>query len=459
MRRVVIGISESGRFPEGKGRGARDDLVAAYPPPEWDVTLSLPAVHATAMVLVDYALGGSSTPTAWPHAVASRVPAAVKSEWMLLRPIVAHGTVWRDFVLFRLGRDDAAQHEWRAYREWTARLPDEEMQALVVEGVLSGLRYYRENMKPMPEVEDCLAAVGTRAPDRQVLAERNVLPTAVRALAASWGAPVEAVPELAAHPPRLRRALLRMMDAVWELGFGRLWTERLPRLRRAAVAATRRLEEAAAPRRSGAGGGGAAVPAGVDELVLAATGRQLASSVLDRMRSASRVVFFPGLELGQFISVEEAGYGWPEHERPGEWRVFYDPLAVPRAAGGPGSPGRGTAPALPGDLAESSEPDDGSEPGPALDFDTAAAGLAALGDPTRLAVVLALQRDGEMFAGEVAERLGVHPSTASRHLAQLEAAGLVRVRRDGKLKFYAVEADKIQAIGAFLRQRFRPEGP
>src|SRR5690606_30169300 len=422
MRRVVIGISESGRFPEGDGRGARDDLVAAYPPPEWDVTLSLPAVHATAMVLVDYALGGSSTPTAWPHAVASRVPAAVKSEWMLLRPIVAHGTVWRDFVLFRLGRDDAAQHEWRAYREWTARLPDEEMSAPVVEGDLSGLRYYRENMKPMPEVEDCLAAVGTRAPDRQVLAERNVLPTAVRALAASWGAPVEAVPELAAHPPRLRRALLRMMDAVWELGFGRLWTERLPRLRRAAV----------------------------DELVLAATGRQLASSVLDRMRSASRVVFFPGLELGQFISVEEAGYGWPEHERPGEWRVFYDPLAVPRAAGGPGSPGRGTAPALPGDLAESSEPDDGSEPGPALDFDTAAAGLAALGDPTRLAVVLALQRDGEMFAGEVAERLGVHPSTASRHLAQLEAAGLVRVRRDGKLKFYAVEADKIQAIGAFL---------
>ncbi len=56
-----------------RGR-AGDDLVAAYPPPEWDVVLSLPAVQATALVFVDYALYGASTPTSWPRDVAQRVP-------------------------------------------------------------------------------------------------------------------------------------------------------------------------------------------------------------------------------------------------------------------------------------------------------------------------------------------------------------------------------------------------
>src|SRR5690606_21677060 len=277
---------------------AGDDLIAAYPPPEWDVALSLPAIHATAVVLVDYAMHGSDTPTGWPHAVANSVSGDVRAEWQLLRPLIAHGTVWRDFVLFQLDRGDAAQQNWDAFREWTAALTDDAVRTLTVEGVLSGLRYYRENMNPMPVVERHLAAVGTRAPARTALAEPDVLRPAVEALAASWNAPVEGVAALAFDPLRMKRVLLNMLDAVWHHGFAELWTMNVPRLRRAVVAATRRLEEAAAAGRAGAAGTESPVPPGLGELVLAATGRQLASSVLDRMRSAERVVFFPGLEMG-----------------------------------------------------------------------------------------------------------------------------------------------------------------
>src|SRR5690606_10822506 len=99
---------------------------------------------------------------------------------------------------------------------------------------------------------------------------------------------------LACVAPSWRRPLDRRR--VWRRAFAELWTVSVPRLRRAAGATTRRLGGAVAPRRAGAAGPESPVPPGLGELVLAATGRQLASSVLGRMRSAERVVFFPGLE-------------------------------------------------------------------------------------------------------------------------------------------------------------------
>lgn len=452
MELAVHIVSDTKKFLANEPRRAGDDLFAAYPPPEWDVVLSLPAVQATALVLVDYALYGGNTPTSWPKDVAKRVPTDVESEWRLLRPLIAHGTVWRDFVLFKLDGDDAAQRDRSTFRAWTAALTDDDVRNLVVEGVLSGLRYYRDNMTPMDTVERYLEAVGTRVPERASLTEPDVLRAAVGALAASWSAPVDAVMELAFDAPRLRAALLSMLDAVWENGFGEAWGANLPRLRRAAGSATRRLEEAAASGNFGTGGRPPVSPS-LGELVLTATGRQLASSVLDQMSSAGRIVFFPGIELGEFISVEEAGYGWPPYERPREWRIFYEPLTRAVAPNSSRS-SRTYASAMPGDLAAHAADDERKPAGEELPVDEAATVLEALGDRTRLAIVQSLHAHGEMFTGEVAERLGVHASTASRHLAQLEAAQLVRVRRDGKLKFYSVEPETIRAIAAFLHQQF-----
>ena len=54
----------------------------------------------------------------------------------------------------------------------------------------------------------------------------------------------------------------------------------------------------------------------------------------------------------------------------------------------------------------------------------------ALADPTRLGLLLALQR-GETAVGELAGLLNQPQSTVSRHLATLRHAGLVTTRRDG----------------------------
>jgi|APTNR8051073442_1049403.scaffolds.fasta_scaffold00006_351 ArsR family transcriptional regulator len=61
--------------------------------------------------------------------------------------------------------------------------------------------------------------------------------------------------------------------------------------------------------------------------------------------------------------------------------------------------------------------------------------FAALSDPTRLRLLLAL-RGGELCACQLIELVGLAPSTVSKHLALLRAAGLVAARKDGRWVHY-----------------------
>lgn len=76
----------------------------------------------------------------------------------------------------------------------------------------------------------------------------------------------------------------------------------------------------------------------------------------------------------------------------------------------------------------------------------------ALGDPTRLRIV-DLLLDGELYAQEIVSRLGVAQSAASRHLSQLERAGIVSVNARRGSKYYAVNAEKLDALSAALSSR------
>lgn len=76
----------------------------------------------------------------------------------------------------------------------------------------------------------------------------------------------------------------------------------------------------------------------------------------------------------------------------------------------------------------------------------------ALGDPTRLRIV-DLLLDGELYAQEIVGRLGVAQSAASRHLSQLERAGLVSVSARRGSKYYAVNAEKLDALSSALSNR------
>ncbi len=65
--------------------------------------------------------------------------------------------------------------------------------------------------------------------------------------------------------------------------------------------------------------------------------------------------------------------------------------------------------------------------------------LKAAGDPTRTRI-LKLLEDGGLCVCQVQAVLRLAPSTVSKHLAILRAAGLVEDRRDGKWIEYALAA-------------------
>lgn len=61
----------------------------------------------------------------------------------------------------------------------------------------------------------------------------------------------------------------------------------------------------------------------------------------------------------------------------------------------------------------------------------------ALSDEQRLRI-LHLLRDHELYAQEIVERTGLHQSVVSRHLSFMTAVGLLIPRREGNMKFFAL---------------------
>ena len=65
----------------------------------------------------------------------------------------------------------------------------------------------------------------------------------------------------------------------------------------------------------------------------------------------------------------------------------------------------------------------------------------AMGDETRLAILLLILRHGEICVCDVEGALGVSQSKASRHLRYLRNAGLLADRRDGVWVYYNIPKD------------------
>lgn len=61
-----------------------------------------------------------------------------------------------------------------------------------------------------------------------------------------------------------------------------------------------------------------------------------------------------------------------------------------------------------------------------------------LGDPTRVRILDAL-REGELCVNDLATRIALSESAVSHQLRLLRTMRLVRVRRDGRMAFYAVD--------------------
>lgn len=76
--------------------------------------------------------------------------------------------------------------------------------------------------------------------------------------------------------------------------------------------------------------------------------------------------------------------------------------------------------------------------------------LRALADATRQGILRALG-DGELRASDIAARFDSARPTISKHLKVLRDAGLVRVRVDGRERWYAIEPGPLKLAAARMR--------
>ena len=89
-----------------------------------------------------------------------------------------------------------------------------------------------------------------------------------------------------------------------------------------------------------------------------------------------------------------------------------------------------------------------------MDQAEAVMALGALAQETRIQLYRLLVTSGPegLSAGNIAERLGVIPSSLSFHLQHLVHAGLITQRRTGRLMIYAVEYEAMDALLAYLAE-------
>jgi DNA-binding transcriptional ArsR family regulator len=92
---------------------------------------------------------------------------------------------------------------------------------------------------------------------------------------------------------------------------------------------------------------------------------------------------------------------------------------------------------------------------PARETDIAGV-AAAIGDPSRARVLLALAEGGALPAGALAAEAGVSPSTISEHLAKLLDAKLLTVERDGRRRYYRLATPEVARALEWLARIAQP---
>ncbi|PLZ02680.1 transcriptional regulator [Burkholderia sp. WAC0059] len=89
-----------------------------------------------------------------------------------------------------------------------------------------------------------------------------------------------------------------------------------------------------------------------------------------------------------------------------------------------------------------------------MDSNLVVRALGALAHDSRLAIFRALVVAGPdgLAAGEIAQRLGLAPSSLSFHLKDLSHADLVKSRQDGRFVIYTANFGAMNALVGFLTE-------
>lgn len=216
--------------------------------------------------------------------------------------------------------------------------------------------------------------------------------------------------------PALKARTMGLYRGVWEALYQEEYAARLPILAEAARSAEPVLERGFVPA--------------FEEL----TGNRPPPALLGRLDEVRCASFCPSPHLGDFVSYILY---------PPDLVVFFGaPELLARRGARAREDRRGGAEA---------------SPLRAVGDDALLEALRAVADPTRLRI-LDLLGDGELYAQEIVGRLGLAQSAVSRHLAQLERAGLVVVEARRGSKYYRVAGERLDLVADGLRERGRRDG-
>lgn len=81
-----------------------------------------------------------------------------------------------------------------------------------------------------------------------------------------------------------------------------------------------------------------------------------------------------------------------------------------------------------------------------------AAVFNALGDPSRLEMVSRLSRLGPLNTNALTADLGISRQAAARHLAVLDASGVVRTLRQGRVALRELDPEVIAGMSVWMSQ-------
>ena len=78
--------------------------------------------------------------------------------------------------------------------------------------------------------------------------------------------------------------------------------------------------------------------------------------------------------------------------------------------------------------------------------------LKALADPKRFELLERIAKSSRpLGCTNARESLAISPATLSHHIKELESAGLISIRREGKFHFLSIEPGILEALAASLQ--------
>lgn len=286
-----------------------------------------------------------------------------------------------------------AHRSWEELRRWLANLTAPEIEQLVTSGIRSGLLWG--------------APAGAAAAMDQALADPIRRAEGLRTVLESWRADClhESV-ALALAPFRFHADLLALLDELWEGSLREDWAEAESKLEAGAAAIAEALPSLAD------------LPA--EALVTRLTGLEPTEAWVEPLCGTAELIFVPCLHMGRYLTIAR---------EEGQVLLLFEPASLRQA-------GRESIRPVPGlhlaDLAD------------------LGGALEGLGDPTRLTILNLLAARGELYGQQIVELVDVHQSTVSRNLALLEKGRLVHVRREGNMKRYRLNQERIHQVCRLL---------